>query len=195
MSMFLVAEFMRKDKLVICDLDGTLFDTRRVNYMAYKEAIAKSGLPVTFDYEKYVKECWGPTYRGFFPIMQIPEDKYEQVHDLKKTLYEKNLHYAKENTHLFNIVEALKVNYHTAVVTSGSRNAKDILKYFKRDNFFDVVFTIDDVKHGKPDPEGFFKAMDFFKVKPEHTIIFEDSAVGIQAARKTGANVFVVDEF
>lgn len=37
---------MEKSKLVICDLDGTLFDTRRVNYMAYREAIERAGLPV-----------------------------------------------------------------------------------------------------------------------------------------------------
>ena len=30
---------MDKEKLVICDLDGTLFDTRRVNYHAYREAL------------------------------------------------------------------------------------------------------------------------------------------------------------
>lgn len=60
---------------------------------------------------------------------------------------------------------------------------------------FDIIFTIDDVENGKPDPEGFFKAMDYFKVKPENTIIFEDSKIGLTAARKTGANIYVVDNF
>ena len=44
---------MEKSKLVICDLDGTLFDTRRVNYMAYREAIERAGLPVVFDLNIY----------------------------------------------------------------------------------------------------------------------------------------------
>ena len=151
---------MEKSKLVICDLDGTLFDTRRVNYMAYREAIERAGLPVIFDYDIYVEKCWGPTYRGFLPIMGVPENRFEEIHDAKKLYYEENLKYAAENTHLFNIIKAMKNEYHTAVVTSGSSNSKDILRYFGRLELFDVIFTIDDVKNGKPDPEGFLKAME-----------------------------------
>lgn len=186
---------MDKEKLVICDLDGTLFDTRRVNYHAYREALELAGLPVNFNYDFYVKRCWGPTYRGFLPLMGVPAERFEEIHDLKKTLYEKNLHYAQENTHLFNIIEALHPTYHTCVVTSGSHNSKDILKHFNRYNLFEAIFTIDDVKCGKPDPEGFFKAMNYFKVKPENTLIFEDSAVGVEAARHTGASLCIVDDF
>ena len=89
----------------------------------------------------------------------------------------------------------MKNEYHTAVVTSGSSNSKDILRNIGRLELFDVIFTIDDVKNGKPDPEGFLKAMEYFKVKPENTIIFEDSDVGLAAARKTGASICVVDDF
>ena len=170
---------MEKSKLVICDLDGTLFDTRRVNYMAYREAIERAGLPVIFDYDIYVEKCWGPTYRGFLPIMGVPENRFEEIHDAKKLYYEENLKYATENTHLFNIIKAMK----------------NELRYFGRLELFDVIFTIDDVKNGKPDPEGFLKAMEYFKVKPENTIIFEDSDVGLAAARKTGASICVVDDF
>lgn len=184
-----------KTNLLICDLDGTLFDTRKVNYYAYREAITKAGLPITFDYAKYLQKCWGPTYRTFLPIMDVPADRMEEVHDLKKDCYEANLHYASENKHLFNIIAAMRATYYTAVVTSGSHNSKQILKYFNRENLFDAIFTIDDVKHGKPDPEGFFLAMKHFNVKPENTIIFEDSKVGIKAARETGASVCVVDDF
>ena len=186
---------MDKEKLVICDLDGTLFDTRRVNYHAYREALEIAGIPINFDYDFYINRCWGPTYRGFLPLMNVPINRFEEVHDLKKTLYEKNLKYAQENTHLFNIIEALRSTYHTCVVTSGSHNSKDILKYFNRYDLFEAIFTIDDVKRGKPDPEGFFKAMDYFNVTPQQTLIFEDSSVGIEAARQTGASLCIVDDF
>ncbi len=186
---------MKKDKLLICDLDGTLFDTRKVNYQAYVAALKAAGLPVHTDYRAYLKNCWGPTYRTFLPIMGVPSERLEEVHDLKKEFYGENLRYAVENKRLFDIIEALKPTYHTAVVTSGSRNSKDILRYFNRLDLFEVIFTIDDVKHGKPDPEGFFKAMEYFKIAPENTLIFEDSAVGIKAARLTGAGICIVDDF
>ena len=53
----------------------------------------------------------------------------------------------------------------------------------------------EDVKKKKPDPEGFCKAMDYYQILKEDTIIFEDSDVGIEAAEKSGATVFVVRGF
>lgn len=47
----------------------------------------------------------------------------------------------------------------------------------------------------KPDPEGFIIAMNHFGIDAEHTVIFEDSEVGIMAARETGASVNIVDKF
>ena len=186
---------MNKQNLLICDLDGTLFDTRKVNYHAYREALIKANLPLNFDYAKYLKDCWGPTYRTFLPIMGVPAERLEEVHDLKKDCYASNLKYATENKQLFNLIEAVRPTHYTAIVTSGSHNSKEILKYFHREVLFDAIFTIDDVKHGKPDPEGFFKAMAYFNIAPERTIIFEDSKVGVRAARQTGASVCIVDDF
>ncbi|NSA87145.1 HAD superfamily hydrolase (TIGR01509 family) [Clostridium beijerinckii] len=37
--------------------------------------------------------------------------------------------------------------------------------------------------------------MKFFNIEPRETIIFEDSSVGIEAARKSGAGVFCVNKF
>ena len=54
---------------------------------------------------------------------------------------------------------------------------------------FDLIISQEDVKNKKPDPEGFQKAMDFFKVQCRNSIIFEDSDVGIEAALRSGATV------
>lgn len=185
----------KKDKLVICDLDGTLFDTRRVNFTSYTKALEKAGIPVTFDYKTYLQKYWGPTYRYFLPQMGVPQERVEEVHDLKKDFYQESIGTAVENTHLFNIIEALRPAYYTAVVTSGSRNAKEILDRFGRTELFDLILTIDDVENGKPDPEGFLRAMEHFGVEPEQTLIFEDSKAGVTAARACGASVCIVDDF
>ena len=44
----------------------------------------------------------------------------------------------------------------------------------------------------KPDPECYLTAMDYFKVKPEDTIIFEDSESGLKAAEASGAFYYKV---
>ena len=58
-----------------------------------------------------------------------------------------------------------------------------------------LLFRRKNVKKKKPDPEGFCKAMDYYKISKDNTIIFEDSDVGIEAAEKSGASVFVVRGF
>jgi len=49
-----------------------------------------------------------------------------------------------------------------------------------------VIVTADDVRMGKPDPEVYFLAARRIGVNPEECIVFEDSLVGVQAARRAG---------
>ena len=44
----------------------------------------------------------------------------------------------------------------------------------------------------KPNPEGYLKAMEYFKIKLEETIIFEDSDAGLEAAKSSGAFYYKV---
>ena len=71
----------------------------------------------------------------------------------------------------------------------------DILMYFGYDNLFELLITQEDITKTKPDPQGYLLAMEHFSAQPEDTIIFEDSDVGIQAARATMATVMVVNQF
>lgn len=181
-----------KDKLVICDLDGTLFDTRNLNFSAYKFALAKFGFDL--DKEYFFKECNGRHYKEFLPIIMNNDLTHmEEVHALKKKAYSDFLDKAIENTHLFNIISSLKSTYYLAIVTTASRkNCEEILNKFKHLDLFDLIVSGEDVNNKKPDPEGFLKAINHYKIKEEDCIIFEDSQVGILAASKTNADIFVV---
>lgn len=174
-------------KLVIVDLDGTLFDTKDVNYHAYKDAIAPFGYEI--DYEYYCGFCNGRHYLDFLPQITT-EDKeiLTQMHNAKKTAYQKHLDKAILNKGLVDIIRLLRKEYKTAVVTTASKeNCYDILKQFGLVDLFDLILTHDDITKSKPDPEGFLKAMQHFGVTPKETIIFEDSEVGIEAAQKSEA--------
>ena len=81
------------------------------------------------------------------------------------------------------------------VTTASRQNCEDILKYFNKGDLFDLIIVQEDVKRVKPDPEGFNSAMNYFSVEPDQTVIFEDSKVGIEAARRSGANVMIVNQF
>ena len=181
-----------KKYLAIFDLDGTLFDTSEVNYHAYKEALKPYGIELERDY--FLEECFGRHYLDFLPVIMGGRENMEAVHSAKTRAYGLNLDKAKVNRHLFRIIDSMRGNYYTAIVTTASRkNTTDVLRHFGYLDYFDYVATQEDIVKKKPDPEGFLSAMDHFGIDAEHTVIFEDSEIGIEAGRATGASVFVVD--
>lgn len=55
-----------------------------------------------------------------------------------------------------------------------------------------VLVGADDVRAGKPDPEGYLKAASMLEVKPQHCVVVEDTPAGILAARSAGMRVLAV---
>lgn len=51
-----------------------------------------------------------------------------------------------------------------------------------------VLVTADDVTRGKPDPEGYLAAAAGLGVHPARTVVLEDAAAGIRAARAAGVS-------
>jgi beta-phosphoglucomutase len=58
----------------------------------------------------------------------------------------------------------------------------------------DFILCDEDVSKGKPDPEGFLRAVARLGVPAAETLIFEDSPAGIEAARRGGCAVAFVAE-
>lgn len=183
-----------KCNLAIFDLDGTLFDTSNVNYFAYSEAMEEYNFNI--DYSYFISECNGKHYREFLSKLTQNNDIIEQIHNRKKELYSYHLEKARPNIHLFNILKSLKNQYNISLVTTASKkNCFEILNYFDKYNLFDLILTHEDVRYVKPNPEGFIKAMEFFEIDANNTIVFEDSDVGIEAAKKLCTNIIKVEKF
>lgn len=174
-------------KLVIVDLDGTLFDTKDVNYHAYKDAITPYGY--NMDYKYYCDFCNGRHYMDFLPqITTYEKGTLQAMHMAKKEAYKNHLDKAVLNARLVDIIRLMCTEYKAAVVTTASKeNCYDILNQFNLLGLFDLILTHDDIEKSKPDPEGFLKAMNYFGAAPIETIIFEDSNVGLEAAQRSGA--------
>jgi sugar-phosphatase len=54
------------------------------------------------------------------------------------------------------------------------------------------MVTAEEVKRGKPDPEGFLLAAQRLGVHIEECLVFEDSTAGVAAAKAAGARVAIV---
>jgi sugar-phosphatase len=55
-----------------------------------------------------------------------------------------------------------------------------------------IFITGDDVRHGKPDPEGYLQAASLLHVVPEACVVSEDAVAGIEAARVVQMRVIAV---
>lgn len=188
---------MKKQGLIAVDLDGTLIDTVAVNAESYRRALRTFGFTVEDDY--YAAHCNGGHYTVFLPPLMgghPTREMVETVHERKKVFYSDCLGAARRNDALFALLQAMRATHYLAVVTTGSRrNATEILEYFHCRDWFDLIVTQEDVINNKPDPEGYRKAMAHFSVDAAHTIIFEDSAPGLAAAKASGAAVFACAKF
>ena len=140
----------------------------------------------------------GHDYGYFGPLLAPGASPAElrAIHQEKKACYGEFLDRAVKNEHLFALLHLMRREYHTALVTAGSRaNSSQILQQFGESDCFDLTLSAEDVTRAKPDPQGFQMAMAHFGVTPEETIIFEDSPTGIAAAQAAGAGLFVVKGF
>ena len=184
--------------LICVDLDGTLLDTVPANAASYRAALEELGFTVSDEY--YAARCNGGYYKEFLrPLMGGDPDPadVERVHDRKKKLYGDFLHTVRPNRALFELLQGMRAAGHRlACVTTGSRrNATEVLSHFGCVCWFDLILTSEDVEKSKPDPEGYRKAMEKLGFSPAETMIFEDSAPGLEAARASGAAVFKVEAF
>ena len=74
-----------------------------------------------------------------------------------------------------------------AVGTSASRyDTERLLSELGLRRHFQVIVTADDVRRGKPDPEVYVQAAEALAVPPDACVVFEDSVVGVHAARAAG---------
>ena len=141
-------------------MDGTLFDTVPANQAAYAVALAPYG--VSLSVEDFALHCNGRYYRDFLgELLGGDEAKIDAVHDTKLAAYPALFHRIRENTALFSLLQTLRADYHTALVTSATRcSVEAILRYFHRENCFDLLLTNVEVPHKKPAPDGFLMAME-----------------------------------
>ena len=92
------------------------------------------------------------------------------------------------------LIEAKNAGMTLALVTSSERVVTDeLLRMGNVRDYFSLVITRDDVPKHKPDPLPYLKALELTGHDATEVMIFEDSEVGIEAAKGSGAIVMRAD--
>ena len=179
-------------KAIITDFDGTLVDTFEANLRAYQKAFGV--VEMTLTAEKY-RECFGYRFERFMMAMGVHDEaKTNKIREAKKAYYPLYFDFLKPNKALIGLIESFHaMGGKTAIASTARReNLMNVVNYLGIGDRFDLIFAGVDVKQGKPSPEIYLKTMEALKVQPEEALILEDSPVGIEAAKASGAYVLKV---
>lgn len=189
-------------QVFLFDFDGLLVDTEGVHFEAYKELCRQKGFVLEWSFEQFCEEAhqkamgiWEGLRRQFPQMFELGVTK-EALYEEKKNIYLDLLQHAflelmpgaKE------ILEQLeKLDKKRAVVTNSPlQHIQIIQKRIPLLQSIPLWVTREDYKEPKPSPEGYLKAIDFFKESKEKVIGFEDSFKGIQALLKAGVKAVLI---
>ena len=186
-------------KLIVFDLDGVLLDFCEVHYETLNEAICEiAGRQYCISREEHETTYNGRSTRT--KLAMLGEQKglvsllFEDIFNRKQQLTASAVSKVSRSPALCSMLMRLRnEGYQTACATNCIRatlnSALDALGI--RDLF---TFTIsnEDVLSPKPNPEIYELCHRKAEVDPKDTLIFEDSPIGLEAARASGSRVVCV---
>lgn len=181
---------MAEIKAIISDFDGTLVDTFEANFLAYEQAFAEIGYTLTRD---TYRACFGLRYDKFIEKIGMEKnDDTRKVRDLKAQYYPRYFVHLKVNKTLVEFIRAFHADGGKTAIASTARreNLMAALKCISAEDLFDVILCGEIVEKGKPNPEIYLKALELLQVDANEALCFEDTEIGIEAAK--AANLAVV---
>jgi beta-phosphoglucomutase family hydrolase len=169
------------------DCDGTIVDSMPLHYVAWQKALGKWKA----EFDKNLFYEWGGR-----PSPEIVARLNEQqglrmpprgVAETKESHYYDLLPQLKAVPEVVEHIEAQHGKIPFAVVSGGTRESvTKSLRTLQLLDRFDTLVCSEDYKRGKPDPEPFLTAAKLLGVEPKDCLVFEDTDIGIQAAKAAG---------
>jgi HAD superfamily hydrolase (TIGR01509 family) len=189
---------------LIFDVDGTLAETEEIRRQAFNEAFRAYGLDWSWPPELYSEllQVIGGKQRidAYIGRLQLAEHEKERVmrlvpeiHATKNRLYQqfvdRGLLRPRVGVHRL-LIEARNAGVHLAVASTTSPENFDslITASFGSEalRWFGAIVTGDAVSRQKPFPDVYNLALARLGVPAQRAIAFEDSAIGVQAAKAAG---------
>ena len=197
--------FINRPDLVIFDMDGTIFDSERINFEAKYDVAGQYGYDLKLDdyirtlgtygieENNIVRGIYGEEYPAETINIKARSEVINRIRSAGMPVKPgviQTLHYLKER------------GIRCCIATSSpSENARVYLSHALIDDevrdisgFFEFIISGDDITYSKPDPEIFISACKKANVDPENALVIEDSDNGVLAASNAGITVICVPD-
>lgn len=189
---------MKNFKAAIFDMDGILINSEPLWKIAEKEVFSSLGVKVTDELIHLTSALTAEEVCAFwyerFPwqgksFKEVEDDVVERVIEL----------IGERDTTMLGVIEILDHFKKSGVKIGLASNSshyliEHVLEKVGIKKYFDFISSADDVEKGKPDPAVYLFAAKNLGVSPHECIVFEDSVIGMTAAKRAEMTVVVVPD-
>ncbi len=177
-------------RAVALDLDGVMFDTETLYYRVAGEMLTARGKVLTREMvAALIGRPWPAAAQTFKLMAGLTESLDELVIEAGSrfaALLDTAVHPAPGLFALLSHLEHRRIPH--AVATSSRREYTErLLRQHHLFDHFAFLLTAEDVARGKPDPEIYRRVAEQFDIAPAALMVFEDSPLGVAAAKAAGA--------
>lgn len=172
---------------IIFDCDGTLTDSMPVHYRSWKKTFDDHD--ITFTEERFYAMGGMPSDK----IITVMGEENGRQLNAAEMAHEKEqnflglLHDVPPLETVVEVAKREKGHRRLAVASGGFRWVIDRqLAHIGLEDWFDAIVTAEDTEKHKPEPDVFLEAARQLGVPPESCLVFEDSALGLEAAERAG---------
>jgi len=192
-------------RAVIFDFDGVITDSEILHLRAFNQSLAQYGIEITKNdyYTMYLGFNDTDCYKLLIEkgLLKMDEQQINTLMIQKKKIFEQ---LAKAEGKMIegvrDFLNMLEQNNIPMAICSGSllTEVEMVLEDARLRHLFEVVVSGEQVKKGKPDPEGFLLTLQRLNENRENPItanqciVIEDSHWGLEAAKAAGMHTIAV---
>lgn len=174
----------------IFDMDGVLVNSNPFHLQKWVDLLNERG--ISYDPADLPKQILGPRNDTAFRYFFGPHLSEAEIHQLSEELEERFRRTYRPHAQPLPGLASLLGEFHhagvpMAVASSAMRkNVEFIVDTLGFRPYFQCLVTGDEVTHPKPDPEIYLMTAAKLAVPPSRCLAFEDSFVGVDAAKRAG---------
>jgi beta-phosphoglucomutase family hydrolase len=181
---------------LVFDCDGTLTDSMPLHFISWTTTLARYG--IRFDEDRFYELAGAPTEK--IVVMLAAEQSVsvdaQQVTREKADEFLKLIHTVEPILAVAEIVQQNRGRLKLAVASGSARRVVEMqLQQIGLEGYFDAIVASEDTELHKPEPDVFLEAARRLNVPAERCRVYEDSDLGIEAARRAGMTWVDIRQF